>query len=59
MRSQNVSPSVMAFGHDTSLAEGGEDAPAGAGDGFLRQCEHWLGMTPLRGVRADRGVRTY
>ena len=20
------------------------------GDGFPRQCEHWLGMTPLRGV---------
>ena len=22
------------------------------GDGFPRQCEHWLGMTPLRGVGA-------
>ena len=25
--------------------------------GFPRQCEHWLGMTPLRGVGADRVVR--
>ena len=41
----NVSPSVMAFGHATSLAEGGRAAPAGAGNGFPRQCEHWLGMT--------------
>ena len=23
------------------------------GDGFPRQCEHWLGVTPLRGVRGD------
>ena len=23
------------------------------GDGFPRQCEHWLGMTTLRGVRGD------
>ena len=41
----SVSPSVMAFGHATSLAEGGRAAPAGAGNGFPRQCEHWLGMT--------------
>ena len=25
-------------------------------NGFPRQCEHWLGMTPLRGVGADRVV---
>ena len=37
----------------------GDSAPAGAGNGFPRQCEHWLGMTPLRGVRADRVVRPY
>ena len=23
----------------------GDSAPAGAGNGFPRQCEHWLGMT--------------
>ena len=26
-------------------------------DGFPRQCAHWLGMTALRAVRADRVVR--
>ena len=25
--------------------EAGVSAPAGAGNGFPRQCEHWLGMT--------------
>ena len=30
-------------------------APAGAENGFPRQCEHWLGMTPLRGVRGGQG----
>ena len=24
--------------------------------GFPRQCEPWLGMTPLRGVRGDEGI---
>ena len=38
---------------DTSLSEGGK------GDGFPRQCEHWLGMTALRAVRADRVARPY
>ena len=29
------------------------------GCGLPRQCEHWLAMTPLCGVRADRVVRPY
>ena len=45
---RHISPSVTAKGRDTSLAEGGKDG----GYGFPRQCEHWLGMTPLRGVGA-------
>ena len=28
-------------------------------DGFPRQCEHWLGTTALRAVRADGVVRPY
>ena len=28
-------------------------------DGFPRQCSHWLGMTTLRAVWADRVVRPY
>ena len=61
VRSQNVSPSVMACGHDTSLAEGGRGTRlrARGTDSHASDIGHWLGMTPLRGVRADRGVRTY
>ena len=29
------------------------------GCGFPRQREHWLGMTPLRGVRGDVGIAPY
>ena len=36
---RHISPSVTAKGRDTSLTEGGK------GNGFPRQCEHWLGMT--------------
>ena len=37
---------------DLPLHKGGfeNSAPAGAGSGLPRQCEHWLAMTPLRGV---------
>ena len=42
------------FGN-THRGGGGCSAPAGAGYGFPRQCEHWLGMTPLRGVFGRTG----
>ena len=46
----------MAEGHDTSLAEGGETRVT---DSHASDIGHWLGMTPLRGVRSDRIVRPY
>ena len=66
-RTDRVSPSVTAFGRDTSLytrealafracgrGERGIRIATGAGNGLPRQCEHWLGMTPLRGVAHAR-----
>ena len=41
-----------------SQREAGSSAPAGAGNGFPRQCEHWLGMTGQgQGAGAVDGCR--
>ena len=40
----------------TSLTEGGETRVT---DSHASDIGHWLGMTPLRGVRSDRVVRPY
>ena len=52
--STSLPPSTLRV--DTSLAEGGEGFPrlrARGTDSHASDIGHWLGMTPLRGIRGD------
>ena len=60
VRPGDVSPSGNALRcHLPHRGRLWDSAPAGAENGFPRQSADWLGMTPLRGVGADRVVRPY
>ena len=58
-RATSLPPSKPSVLTPPSQREAKVSAPAGAGNGFPRQSADWLGMTPLRGVWADRVVRPY